>query len=67
MELPNAPVERLLKRSHLRVSQDAVNEFNKLLEEIIADLAAEADTISKSARRKTVSGYDVRLAKRNIL
>ncbi len=67
MQLPKAPVERMLKKSHLRVSEGAIIEFNKLLEEIIADLAAEADTIAKAGKRKTISGHDMRLAKRRIL
>jgi len=38
-----------------------------LLEEIIIDIMSEADSIAKAGGRKTVSGYDVRLAKRRIL
>ena len=67
MELPLAPVEKMLEKSHMRVSKEAVKEFNQLLEEIITDLISEADTISKAGGRKTVSGYDVRLAKGRIL
>lgn len=67
MELPLAPVEKMLEKSHMRVSKDAVKELNLLMEEIVTDLISEADTIAKAGGRKTVSGYDVRLAKRRIL
>jgi len=67
MDLPLAPVERILKRTHMRVSDEATVEFAKFLEEIISDIAAEAVVNSRRAGRKTVSGSDVRLAKRKLL
>lgn len=66
MELPLAPVERLLKRSKMRISKEAAEEFSLYLEEIIADIAAEAATIAKANNRKTVSAEDVKLARRRI-
>ncbi len=66
MELPLAPVERILKKTRMRVSDDAVKEFAQLLEEIASDIAAEATAISKSKNKKTVSAEDVLAAKREI-
>ena len=67
MDLPLAPVERILKRTHMRVSDDAIKEFAKLLEETVADIAAEAATSAKAARRKTIQRSDVISAKRKLL
>ena len=61
MELPISPVEKMLKRSRLRVSKDAAKEFAIFLEETIADISAEADAISKRAGRKTVTEKDIRI------
>lgn len=67
MDLPLAPIKRFLRKSGLRVSDSAAKEFAMLLEETIADIAAEAVTIAKQNKRKTVLAEDVRLAKRKIL
>ena len=66
MDLPLAPVERILKRSNMRVSEEAVEEFTRVLEELISDIAAEACTIAKKNRRKTVTIEDVVEARRKI-
>jgi histone H3/H4 len=62
MDLPLTPVERIMKKSNMRISDDAVKEFATLLEEITSDIAAEA----KSEGRKTVLAKDVLEAKRKI-
>ncbi len=67
MDLPLAPVERILKRTHMRISDGAIKEFTRLLEETIADIAAEAATQAKAKRRKTIQREDVLSAKRNLL
>jgi histone H3/H4 len=67
MQIPLATAEKILKRSNMRVSKDAVKEFSQLLEEITADIACEAVAIAKSKRRKTVKLEDVLQAKRKIL
>ena len=67
MDLPLAPVERILKRTHMRVSDDAVKEFAQFLEEIIADISAEAVANSKQFRRKTVQISDIKAAKRRLI
>ncbi len=66
MDLPLTPVERILKKSNMRISDDAVKEFATLLEEITSDIAAEAASIAKSEGRKTVLVKDVLEAKRKI-
>ena len=67
MDLPLAPVERMLRRTTMRVSDDAVREYAMLLEEIAADIAAEAAANAKRAKRKTVSVADIEAAKRKLL
>jgi histone H3/H4 len=66
MDLPLAPVEKILKSSNMRISDSAVEEFAKLLEEIVSDIAAEAAAIAKSEGRKTVNEKDVLEARRKI-
>jgi histone H3/H4 len=62
MQYPRAVIERMLKRSNMRVSKGAVEEFGVLMEEITADLAAEATTSARHANRKTVLLEDVKKA-----
>jgi len=50
----------------MRISDDAVKEFAVLLEELTADISAEAAAIAKSKGRKTVLVEDVAEAKRKI-
>jgi len=66
MDLSLAPVKRILKKTNMRVSDDAVKEFATLLEEITSDIAAEAVAIAKSKGRKTVKLEDVREASRKL-
>jgi histone H3/H4 len=67
MEYPLAVVEKMLKRNNLRVGDDAVKEFTKLLEEITIDIASEADASAHAAKRKTVMKEDIIAAKKKIL
>jgi len=66
MDLPLTPVEKILKTSNMRISDDAVKEFATFLEEITSDLAAEAAAIAKSEGRKTVLEEDILKARRKI-
>jgi histone H3/H4 len=66
MELPLAPIEKILKKSNMRVSDDAVKEFAALLEELTSDISGEACAIAKSKGRKTVLAEDVAAARRKI-
>lgn len=67
MEYPLAVVEKMLKKSNMRVGEDAVKEMAGLLEEITADIASEADANARRAKRKTVNADDILAAKRKIL
>lgn len=66
MDLSLAPVKRILKKTNMRVSDDAIKEFATFLEEITSDIAAEAVVIAKSKGRKTVKLEDVREACRKL-
>ena len=50
----------------MRVSDEAVEEFANVLEELIFDVASEACTIAKRNGRKTVILEDVIEARRKI-
>ena len=67
MDLPLATAEKILKKTNMRISKDAVKEFADLLEEITTDIASEAVAIAKSKKRKTVKLEDVIQAKRKII
>lgn len=64
-ELPLAPVDRIIRNQGAkRVSEEAVEEFAQVLEDIAADLAAESAALANHAGRKTVKAEDVRMARR---
>ena len=66
-ELPAAPFERILKKAGAkRVSQEAMEEFAKIMEEKMIKVAEEAALLAKHAGRKTITDEDVRMAKRKI-
>ena len=67
MEVPLAIAEKILKKTNMRVSKDAVKEFAELLEEVTTDIASEAIAIAKSKNRKTIKLEDVIQAKRKII
>lgn len=63
MELPMAPIERLIKRAGAeRVSDGAVEELADYLEDEVIKIAQNAIRLSKHAGRKTVTRDDVKLA-----
>lgn len=66
MELPVAPCERVLKKTRMRVSDDASKEFAQLLEETAIDIVSEAAAIAKSKSRATVKKEDIIAAKKKI-
>ena len=66
MDLSLAPIKRILKKTNMRVSDEAVKEFANLLEEVTFDIASEAVAIAKSKGRKTVKVEDVREASRKL-
>ena len=60
-----SPVEKTLKKVHMRVSDDAVKELTQLLEEITADIASEAAAEANRAKRKVgYTKFMVRIASR---
>lgn len=62
-----APFERILKRAGAkRVSQKALEEFAKVMEERMFRIAEEAAVLAKHAGRKTVLAEDVRMARRKL-
>ena len=67
MDIPLASAEKLLRKTNMRVSDDAVKEFACLLEEMATDMASEAVAIAKNKHRATVQLEDVCQAKRKIL
>ncbi|MBN2567490.1 histone family protein [Candidatus Woesearchaeota archaeon] len=61
--LPKAPLGRiLLNAGAKRVSQESVDAFADVLEEILEDIATQASKIARHAGRKTVQESDIRLA-----
>ena len=67
MGLSLAPLERILKKAGAkRVSQDALEEFSKVLEEKFAKVASEAALLAKHAGRKTIIAEDIRLARKKV-
>ncbi len=67
MEIPLASAEKVLKKTKMRISKDAVKEFSDLLEDVTTDIVSEAVAIAKSKKRKTVKLEDVIQAKRKII
>jgi histone H3/H4 len=65
--LPLAPFERILKKAGAkRVSQDALEEMAKVVEEKIFKIATEASVLARHAGRKTITDEDVRMARRKV-
>lgn len=61
--LPLAPVERIVRKAGAdRVSDDASIELAKVLEDYGLEVAREAISLAKHAKRTTVREEDIRLA-----
>lgn len=66
--LPIAPAKRLIKDAGAeRVSGDAGRQLAMVLEDVGADIAEQAISLSRHAGRKTVTLADIQLACENIL
>lgn len=58
-----AAADRLLRKADAkRVTNDAVEEFRDILEDLALEIAKKAVVLSNHANRKTVSREDVKLA-----
>jgi histone H3/H4 len=66
-DIPLAPVERIMRRAggDVRVSDAATKEMRDILEETAAQLADKAAKFARHAGRKTISGEDVKLARKH--
>jgi len=63
MSLPNAPIERILRKAGAeRVSDDAVAELRDAIQGVAEDIAADAMEMADHADRKTVKKDDVKIA-----
>lgn len=63
MSLPNAPIERIIRKAGAeRVSEDAVEELKSAVNEAGEEIAQEAVEMSDHANRKTIKKEDIELA-----
>lgn len=65
--LPKLPFERIFKKAGAkRVSQSALDEMAKVMEDQLYRIAKDAALLAKHAGRKTILDEDIRLARRKI-
>ena len=63
VELPKAPIERIMKNAGAeRISDDAKVELIEHLEQLIFDITVESNKKAKIAKRKTIKADDIKLA-----
>ncbi|MFB6180823.1 MAG: histone family protein [Candidatus Nanohalobium sp.] len=63
MSLPNAPIERIIRNAGAeRVSEDAVEELKRAVEEAGEEIARDATKLADHANRNTVKKEDVKMA-----
>ncbi|AOV95264.1 histone [Nanohaloarchaea archaeon SG9] len=63
MSLPNAPVERIIRKAGAeRVSEDAVEELRIAVQEAGDEIAQDAIDLAEHANRNTVKKEDVEMA-----
>ncbi len=63
MSLPNAPIERIIRNAGAeRVSEDAVEELRRAVQEAGAEIAQNAINLANHANRNTVKKEDVEMA-----
>jgi histone H3/H4 len=65
MSLPNAPIERIIRKAGAeRVSEDAVEELREAVQSAGEEIAKDASELADHAGRSTVEGSDVDMATR---
>ena len=63
MSLPNAPIERIIRKAGAeRVSEGAIEELKLALEDLGDEIASEAIGMASHADRNTVKEEDVDMA-----
>ncbi|MFB6208435.1 MAG: histone family protein [Candidatus Nanohaloarchaea archaeon] len=63
MTLPDAPIERIIRKAGAeRVSKDAVEELRNAVEELGEEIARDAIRMAEHAERNTVKKEDIDLA-----
>lgn len=63
--IPKLPFERILKNAGAkRVSHGALEEFSRIMEERLTEIAKEAVMLAKHAGRKTIIEEDIRIARK---
>lgn len=63
MSLPNAPIERIIRKAGAeRVSEGAIEELKFALEDLGDEIASESINMASHAGRNTVKEEDVELA-----
>lgn len=60
MDLPLAPLKRILEKTGMRVGRNSAEEFANILEDIIKEISAEALSLARAANRKTVLASDIK-------
>lgn len=65
MSLPNAPIERIIRKAGAdRVSEDAVEELKDAVEDLGKEISRDALEMAEHADRKTVKKQDIEMASR---
>ncbi|MFB6241654.1 MAG: histone family protein [Candidatus Nanosalina sp.] len=63
MSLPNAPIERIIRKAGAeRVSKEAVEELRDAVEDLGREVSADAVEMADHANRNTVKEEDVDMA-----
>ena len=63
MSLPNAPIERIIRKAGAeRVSKEAVEELRDAVEDLGKEVSADAVKMASHAERNTVKEEDVDMA-----